>query len=55
MKRDAYVQNGRSFIARFVAIHSPFAAPFFFKRAPVVQIEREFFLMPTVCNFFFMD
>ena len=41
MKRDAYVQNGRLFIAHFVAVHSPFAGPFFFfKRAPVVRIER---------------
>ena len=48
MKRDAYVQNDRPFIARSVAVHSPFAARFFFKRAPVVRIERDFFLTPTV-------
>ena len=48
MKRHAYVQNGRPFIARSVAIHSPFAARFF-KRAPVVQIEwGNFLLTPTV-------
>ena len=37
-----YVQNGRPFIARSVAVHSPFAAP-------VVRIERgNFFLTPTI-------
>ena len=39
MKRDAYVLNGRLFIARSIAVHSPFAARFFFKRAPVARIE----------------
>ena len=49
MKRDAYVKNGRPFIARSIAVHSPFAALFFFLRAPVVRIERgNFFLTPTV-------
>ena len=43
------VKNGRPFIARSVAIHSPFTACFCFKRAPVVRIERgNFFLTPTV-------
>ena len=34
MKRDAYVQNSRPFIARSVAVHSPFAARFFVNDHP---------------------
>ena len=49
MKRDAYVQNGRPFIARSVAVHCPFAARFFCKREPLARIEGgNFFLTPTV-------
>ena len=49
MKWAAYVQNGRPFIARSVAVHSPFAARFFFKQASIVRIERgNCFLTPTV-------
>ena len=37
------------FIARPITVQHPFAACFFFKRAPVVRIERgTFFLTPTV-------
>ena len=39
MERDACVKNGRPFIARSVAIHSPFSARFFLKQVPVVRIE----------------
>ena len=39
MKWDVYVQNGRLFIARSVAVHSLFAGRFFGKRALVVRIE----------------
>ena len=48
MKQNAYVQNGRPFIARSVAVHSPFAVRGFFKRAPAVRIERGTFFEPTV-------
>ena len=42
MKRDAYVQHSRPFIACSVAIHSLFTA-IFFKRSLVVRIERDNF------------
>ena len=56
MKRDAYVQNGRPFIARSVAVHSPFAT-LFFKRVPVVRIEGETFFdayrIYNACHYLF--
>ena len=48
MKRDAYVQNGRPFIARSVAVHSPFAARFLVNGRPYYGMKGGTFLTPTV-------
>ena len=54
MKRDVYVQNGCPFIARSVAVHFPFAARFFFKRAPVIRIERGNFFCRLLYVYLFL-